>query len=33
MTVGDSVRIAPAHHFDLLNHPEVYRALHTWLST
>jgi pimeloyl-ACP methyl ester carboxylesterase len=33
MSVGDSVRIAPAHHFDLLNHPEVYRALDTWLST
>jgi hypothetical protein len=29
---GDHVRIAPAHHFDLLNHPEVYRALLGWLS-
>jgi len=29
---GDYLRIAPAHHFDLLNHPEVYRALLDWLS-
>lgn len=30
--VGDRLRIAPAHHFDLLNHPGVYRALRNWLS-
>jgi hypothetical protein len=29
---GDYLRIAPAHHFDLLNHPEVYRALLNWLA-
>ncbi|GAA5166938.1 permease [Pseudonocardia eucalypti] len=29
--VGDRLRIAPAHHFDLLNHPLVYRALRNWL--
>jgi len=29
---GDYLRIAPAHHFDLLNHPEVYRALLNWLG-
>ncbi|HEX4360709.1 MAG TPA: hypothetical protein VH141_24460 [Pseudonocardia sp.] len=29
---GDFLRIAPAHHFDLLNHAEVYRALLNWLS-
>jgi hypothetical protein len=30
--VGDRMRIAPAHHFDLLNHPVVYRALRDWLD-
>lgn len=30
--VGDRLRIAPAHHFDLLNHPLVYRALRGWLD-
>ncbi len=29
---GDLLTIAPAHHFDLLNHPEVYRALRGWLT-
>lgn len=29
---GDLLTIAPAHHFDLLNHPEVYHALRGWLS-
>jgi alpha-beta hydrolase superfamily lysophospholipase len=26
------VRLAGLHHFDLLNHPRVYRHLHTWLA-
>lgn len=30
--LGDRLRIAPAHHFDLLNHPLVYRALRDWLD-
>jgi hypothetical protein len=30
--VGDRLRLAPAHHFDLLNHPAVYRALRGWLD-
>jgi len=29
---GDRLRIAPAHHLDLLNHPQVYRALRDWLD-
>lgn len=33
LDTGDLLRIAPAHHFDLLNHPDVYRALRTWLSS
>jgi hypothetical protein len=30
--VGDRLRIAPAHHLDLLNHPLVYQALRDWLD-
>jgi pimeloyl-ACP methyl ester carboxylesterase len=30
--VGDRLRLAPAHHFDLLNHPTVYQALRDWLD-
>ncbi|WP_051580346.1 esterase/lipase family protein [Pseudonocardia acaciae] len=30
--VGDRLRIAPAHHLDLLNHPLVHRALRDWLG-
>jgi pimeloyl-ACP methyl ester carboxylesterase len=30
--VGDRLRVAPAHHLDLLNHPLVYRALRDWLD-
>lgn len=30
--VGDRLRVAPAHHLDLLNHPLVYRALRNWLD-
>jgi pimeloyl-ACP methyl ester carboxylesterase len=30
--VGDTLRIAPAHHLDLLNHPRVYPALRDWLD-
>jgi hypothetical protein len=30
--VGDRLRVAPAHHLDLLNHPLVYEALRRWLA-
>jgi pimeloyl-ACP methyl ester carboxylesterase len=29
---GDGLILRDLHHFDLLNHPDVYAALHRWLS-